>query len=345
MASYAHSPEPATGSLEAPVDELKRPKTAWGLFLEAYKKTRGKTGGIGRFNELQKEASSIWKGMSPEEKSPWIEREKISNDEYVQRRLELGSAGPATPGKRKRSSAESKGYRRAFQFFVNEHRQQNPLYWSLFTFNQAQRELSAAWNAIPMAEKQKWFMLETAQNAKPAGDREVSQPVNGSYTDDGFSSHYNGFSDVSANAGMVSRDMSTGLSSHLEPFQGGQYFGDVGSYDFSGAAQHGRTEIDQDSLMQGYQNALSSSRSFSDGDLQVYEKKRKYDSKDERCDTTYSDSALSTASPRGLQTFSGFNPSGIDQEEFFNASNEGDGHTFDIVTNSTFLDPDSIFSA
>ena len=102
---------------------------------------------------------------------PWVEKEKINNDSYIQKRLEMGHAGSATPSKRKRAS-ESKGYRRAFQFFVNvsiiclnlfwgpdsfvlqEHRQQNPLYWSLFTFNQAQRELSAAWNAISMEEKQ-----------------------------------------------------------------------------------------------------------------------------------------------------------------------------------------------
>lgn len=49
---------------------------------------------------------------------PWVEKEKTNNDSYIQKRLEMGNACTATPSKRKRAS-ETKGYRRAFQFFVN----------------------------------------------------------------------------------------------------------------------------------------------------------------------------------------------------------------------------------
>lgn len=56
------------GSAQANASTMKRPKTAWGLYLDEYKKTRSSVGGIGEFNELQKAASLLWKSMTPEEK-------------------------------------------------------------------------------------------------------------------------------------------------------------------------------------------------------------------------------------------------------------------------------------
>lgn len=80
MASYESSPRAAaTGGA---VTEIKRPKTAWGLFLEEYKKTRCNVGGIGKFNELQKAASSLWKGMSTEEKAVSSRIVRIIPTEY-----------------------------------------------------------------------------------------------------------------------------------------------------------------------------------------------------------------------------------------------------------------------
>lgn len=64
MAASAHRPE----LVEVKASEMKRPKTAWGLFLEEYKKNRSNVGGIEKFNELQKAASAQWKRMTPEEK-------------------------------------------------------------------------------------------------------------------------------------------------------------------------------------------------------------------------------------------------------------------------------------
>ncbi len=47
---------------------MKRPKTAWGLYLEDFKQTCSLSGGFDRFNEIQKAASAKWKKMSAAEK-------------------------------------------------------------------------------------------------------------------------------------------------------------------------------------------------------------------------------------------------------------------------------------
>jgi hypothetical protein len=77
--SPSPSPAPAPGSVSGGV---KRPKTAWGLFLDEYKKARGNSGGIEKFNMLQKAASLEWKAMAPEEKAVSKRRDTTIYDEY-----------------------------------------------------------------------------------------------------------------------------------------------------------------------------------------------------------------------------------------------------------------------
>lgn len=67
MASYRYAAEPAGPVVDS--SDIKRPKSAWGLFLDEYKKKCGSRGGIEKFNELQKAASVEWKSLSAEEKA------------------------------------------------------------------------------------------------------------------------------------------------------------------------------------------------------------------------------------------------------------------------------------
>lgn len=60
--------------------DMKRPKTAWGRFLEDYKKTVGGCEGIGKFNEIQKTASAMWKNMSQADKAV---RHSLTNTTYL----------------------------------------------------------------------------------------------------------------------------------------------------------------------------------------------------------------------------------------------------------------------
>lgn len=377
--AYAFASE-SSGS----TSDIKRPKTAWGLFLDEYKKSRGNTGGIEKFNELQKAASVEWKNMSHEEKAPWMEREKINSDNYVQRRLELGTTAGPLPGptKRKRSSSEPKGYRRAFQFFVNEHRQQNPLYWSLFTFNQAQRELSAAWNAIPVSEKQKWFMLETNQAQNQSKPEPIVAPRPSpvatasafSSSDSSVSPHAAGFYSA---AGMIpfgapppqplydyyaAPPQQHGDYSGAEGFHYNmpQYGGDSMGIAATNAMMGRRGEND----MYQYEQAVSSSalanqvfslssRSFSDGEIQFPEKRRKVianEGNPNRCDTSYSEGALVSPSgtgpsrvfhhPQNFSCIGGGN--GLDANDFF-SSNIDEIPTFDPIASGSFLDPEGSF--
>lgn len=162
----------------------KRPKTAWALFLRDFRKNavsefEGRSG-IGKFNNLQKAASAKWKEMSDSEKAPWVQLEETCNKQYVDSLLARKIDAPAMPVQpTKQRGNSNRGYRRAFQSFVNEHRQRNPLYWSLYSFNEAQRQLSAAWNAIPDSEKQGWASVSVGGippgGAPPDGSNDAAR--------------------------------------------------------------------------------------------------------------------------------------------------------------------------
>ena len=92
-------------------------------------------------------------------------------------------------------------------------------------------------------------------------------------------------------------------------------------------------------------NGLSS-RSHSDSDLQYPEKKRKLPNGDAyypRSESSYSEGAV--VSSHGSDALRGnFSSIGLDTQDYFGGPLD-DGHTFDMVTNGSFLDADQLFSS
>lgn len=258
-----------------------------------------------------------------------------------------------------------------YQLFLlcdQEHRQQNPMYWSLFTFNQAQRELSAAWNAMPPAEKQvkidsllrifklyskctfepllqKWFLMETAQEAVvPDTKKSKPQPLEAK-TRDRNSDFIPVSSGVYSAAGMLplisepqneyyaspgysEYTYSEDLSPNFYSSDGVQFL----NASMQGAARSQGVTTHEPPSSIGYPILGFSSRSHSDSDLQMPDKKHRFsihDSSTSRCDSSYSDGAI--GSPKGLPVT--FSSTVLDEDE----------NAFDLENSETFLDADQIF--
>lgn len=204
--------------------------------------------------------------------------------------------------------------------------------------------------------------METAQGQKPSDEK--SPPADDPPTLDRYSSESAPLSGMYSATGMVPV---LGLPpSRQEYFPGPaygefvqtdgyspQYGGDGGVF-FGGAHASAASRLgDAQTRLEGqppgqttFANGLSS-RSHSDSDLQFPEKKRKLPNGDTyytRCESSYSEGAI--VSPHGSESLRGnFSSIGLDGQDFGFGGPLEDGHTFEMVTNGSFLDADQLFSS
>lgn len=250
------------------------------------------------------------------------------------------------------------------------------MYWSLFTFNQAQKELSAAWNAIPMPEKQvthsdipplkllwvirshlclclcqKWFMLETASankvNKAPVAPFGYSQPT---------VPELNGIQypimEKNGPIGILQGQTDDLFEDNFhidDDTQQEVYYPDV----LVSIAAAQRIQSDAPCNGQGHRSLIShsSSRSLSDSDIPRVEKRQRIEPDySPRCTTSHSDSSIARGAYTGERGLSGashdqfsFAPPN-DSNYFFGSHVDegGDILSYDM-TSSSILDSDPFF--
>lgn len=151
-------------------NHIKRPRTAYILFLDQMKNKYFEEYPNSTYNEYQKHAGRLWKSLSHQEKEPWLRAEEKTRKEFYQEMYELqhslaekhSDAVPKPTCNGKAISSKS-----AFPSFVEAMRGQILLENPGFNYNQVQKELSSTWRNMSAEEKQVWASVDQATNEVP----------------------------------------------------------------------------------------------------------------------------------------------------------------------------------
>ena len=147
-------------------NQIKRPRTAYIIFLDQMKAQYFEQCPSATYNDYQKYAGQLWKSLSHEEKEPWFRAEEQTRREFYEEMHQLQHA--IAEKHDNKSNGKTACPKSAFPSFVEAMRGQILLENPNYNYNQVQKELSSTWKNMSSEEKQVWVSMEGTMEEVPA---------------------------------------------------------------------------------------------------------------------------------------------------------------------------------